>query len=312
MDTLKNENKNFEYIGYGLVFLAGALWGTIGLFVKQMQANGADALQISFLRVSFAFLLMLFITMVKNGRNSFAVSKKALFYSMLLGVVCHGVYNIFYCYAVMLAGVTISAVLLNVAPVFTFLVSAICFSEKADLRKIVALVINVIGCILAATGGKIDVKTFALTGVLCGVGAGICYGMTAIFGRYAAENTDPFVMSTYSYFFAAVLLLIPSAPWKDISVLTNSKVLWYGFLLALIPTAIAYVLYYYGLQRITESSKVPVIASIETVVAAILGIMVYHETIGKFNILGIIAVLISIYLMNQKQALSGGKNNESH
>lgn len=301
---MKNENKNLEYSGYALVFIAGALWGTIGLFVKQMQANGASALQISFLRVAFAFVLMFVITLLKNGRKSFVVSKKALFYSMLLGVVCHGIYNIFYCYAVMLAGVTISAVLLNVAPVFTFLVSAICFSEKADLRKMIALVINIVGCILAATGGKIDVATVALTGLLCGVGAGICYGMTAIFGRYAAENTDPFVMSTYSYLFAALLLLIPSTPWKDISVLTNNKVLWYGFLLALIPTAIAYVIYYYGLQQITESSKAPVIASVETVVAAVLGIMVYRETIGQFHILGIIAVLFSIYLMNQKQSVS--------
>lgn len=309
---LKNRYTNLEYIGYVLVFLAGALWGTIGVFVKQMQTSGANAMQISFLRVTFAFALMLVITLAKNGRKSFTVSKKALFYSILLGMVCHGIYNIFYCYAVMLAGVTVSAVLLNVAPAFTFIVSAICFSEKVTSTKIIALIINIAGCILAATGGKIDVKTVALTGLLCGVGAGICYGMTAIFGRYAAENTDPFVMSTYSYFFAALLLLLPSAPWKEIAVLTNSKVLWYGFLLALIPTAIAYVLYYYGLQRITESSKVPVIASIETVVAAILGIMIYHETIGKGNLLGIIAVLFSIYLMNRNQQPLEREDYESH
>lgn len=293
--------RNQEFAGYALVFVAGALWGTIGLFIKQMQMCGADALLISFLRVFFAFGMMLIITCFKCGYRSLRIGKRALISSALLGIVCHGIYNIFYCYAVEHAGVTISAVLLNVAPVFTFIVSAICFSEKANMKKIIALLLNVAGCILAATGGTIDVGTLAVTGLLCGAGAGICYGMTAIFGRFAAENTDPFVMSTYSYLFAALLLCIPAKPWKDIALIADWSLLLYGILLALIPTAIGYVLYYYGLQRITESSKVPVIASIETVVAAMLGILVYRENIGWLNIAGMAVVLFSIYLMNQRR-----------
>lgn len=295
-----NRINNQEFAGYLFVFIAGALWGTIGFFIKQMQACGADSLLISFLRVLFAFFLMFVITWFRHGGRSFVIGKSALISSALLGIVCHGIYNIFYCYAVEHAGVTISAVLLNVAPVFTFLVSAVCFAEKANRKKIAALIINVLGCTLAATGGRLDTGTVAVTGILCGVGAGICYGMTAIFGRLAAENTDPFVMSCYSYLFAALLLFVPAKPWQEVSLLMNPNLLLYGGLLALIPTAIGYVLYYYGLQRIKESSKVPVIASVETVVAAVIGIVVYQEAIGWMNLIGVAAVLGSIYLMNRK------------
>ncbi len=292
-----DKSKNPERIGYILIFAAGALWGTIGLFVKQMAAGGADALMISFLRVMFAFAIMLLFTVVKGGRKALAVGKRTLIFSILLGMVCHGVYNIFYSYAVTISGVTVSAVLLNIAPVFTFLVSARCFSEKANEKKIIALVVNIAGCILTATGGKLDFDAAAITGILCGVGAGFCYGMTAIFGRFANEDSDPLAVSTYSYLFAALLLLIPARPWKLVHVTAPGSVVFYGILFALIPTAIGYVLYYYGLQRVKESSKVPVIASVETVAAAILGIVIYMEKVNPVSLAGIVIVLLSIYIL---------------
>ena len=66
----------------------------------------------------------------------------------------------------------------------------------------------------------------------------------------------------------------------------------------MIPTAIAYILYYQGLQKVKEPGKVPIIASIETVVAALIGIFGYHERLGIVSLLGILLVLISIAIMN--------------
>ena len=78
----------------------------------------------------------------------------------------------------------------------------------------------------------------------------------------------------------------------DISV--SREILIWSFLFALIPTSIAYIIYYKGVQKITESSKVPVYASAETIVAAVLGVLLLHEQIGVINILGILMVIASI------------------
>lgn len=298
------KSKNSEHTGYLLVFAAGALWGTIGLFVKQMAASGADALMISFFRVFFAFAIMLLFVAVKGGKKALLIRKRTLIFSILLGVVCHGVYNIFYSYAVTLTGVAISAVLLNIAPVFTFLVSARCFSEKASTKKMLALVVNIVGCTLTATGGKLDFDVAAITGILCGIGAGFCYAMTAIFGRFANEDSDPLAVSTYSYLFAALLLLIPARPWRLVYIAAPGGVVFYGILFALIPTAIGYVLYYYGVQRVSESSKVPAIASVETVVAAVLGVVIYMERLNTVSVIGIAIVLLSIYILGTASKIS--------
>ena len=282
--------------GTVMVFIAGVLWGSIGLFIHLMSEAGASAATISFLRMAFAFGILFSITAASSGISAFRVSRKTLFCSAALGLVCHGIYNVFYSWAVTMIGVTVSAVLLNIAPVFTAIISVLLFHEKMTLRKGIALVVNVVGCVLAATGGHFADAPLSFVGILCGVAAGLCYALTAILGRLAGEGSNPFVISTYSYFFAALFLAIFQRPWAERIVITPS-IAGLGFLYALIPTAIGYLLYYQGVQRIRESSKVPVIASVETVTAALLGVLVLGEQLSLIHYLGIAVVLLSIVLM---------------
>lgn len=294
------EKKQNEMFGYLLIFVTGVLWGTIGIFLKEMARCGADALTISFLRVALAFAVMFVVTMIRCGLRGFRIDKKSLLFSALLGMICQGIYNIFYSYAVVLAGVSISAVLLNIAPAFTMIVSVMLFSEKLTGSKIFALLINMVGCTLTVTGGTFSVDAISVVGILCGIGAGICYAMTAIFGKFAMAKADPFVISTYSYLFAALLLFVPAKPWVLQVNASLLRIIAIGLLLAIIPTALAYVLYYIGLTFITETSKVPIVASAEPIVGTVLGVMLYHEKMDAVSIGGILLVLISIVVMNRK------------
>lgn len=283
--------------GYLLVFSAGALWGTIGLFVKQMELGGSSPVETAFLRVFFAFLILLVICICRGGWRSLRADRRTVFICALLGIVCHGIYNIFYSFAVTMAGVSISAVLLNIAPIFTLLCSCIFFQERFTSRKFIAIVINIIGCILTVTNGHLVISALPFAGIIYGLGAGFCYAMTAIIGRFGTTHADPFVLSMYSYLAASVPLFIWMRPWKN-NYYFSIDICFWGFLFALIPTAIAYILYYQGLQKVKEPGKVPVIASIETVVAALIGIFGYHERLGIVSLLGILLVLISIAIMN--------------
>ena len=87
----------------------------------------------------------------------------------------------------------------------------------------------------------------------------------------------------------------------------NTGIFFWGFFYALITTAIGYIFYYEGLKHITESSKVPVIASVEVIVASLIGVVWYREHLGFISFLGIVAVLLSIILMNQTAT-----NSSSH
>ena len=297
---MKQGKRAFER-GAVLIFIAGCLWGSIGLFIRLMSDAGASAAAISFLRMAFAFVILLVVTLIRSGISAFRVSRRVLFFSAMLGLVCHSVYNVFYSWAVVRIGVTVSAVLLNVAPVFTAVLSAIFFHERITSHKCITLLINVIGCVLAATGGQFTAASLSVSGILFGVAPGLCYALTAILGKLAGEDSDPFVVSTYSYLFAALFLAVFMRPWES-SITITLPIVWLGFLYALIPTAIGYLFYYQGVQQIRESSKIPVIASMETVTAAILGVLVLGEKLTVMHYLGIVIVMASIVLMQQKQA----------
>ena len=50
-----------------------------------------------------------------------------------------------------------------------------------------------------------------------------------------------------------------------------------------------------------ESSKIPVLTSVETIVATFIAMTVFHEVIGTVSLIGILLVLSSILLINSKK-----------
>ena len=278
------------------IFTAGILWGTIGLFVNELSAAGASEALICMMRMIYAFLIMSAGAFFRNGRKAFIIDTKTLIICLLLGLVSHGLFNIFYTSSIRLNGMGTASVLLYTAPVFTALASRIIFHEKLTARKILALALNILGCILTVTGGSISSERLNLMGILAGVGSGFCYGMAAVFGRSAGDRIDALTLSAYSYLAAGIFLYAFMRPDFALAV-NNVKIMYLGFLYGLIPTAGAYMVYYIGLGKVQNLSSVPIIASIEPIIAVIIGTQIYGEKTGLINYTGIAVVLISIIIM---------------
>ena len=56
-----------EYKSFIKIFITGCLWGTIGLFVKLMEAQGSSSPYTSFLRLLFGFILLALMTLIIDG-----------------------------------------------------------------------------------------------------------------------------------------------------------------------------------------------------------------------------------------------------
>ena len=289
-----------ERKAYGEVLLAGVLWGTIGLFVKILEIVGASSDIISLYRVFFTFLVMFTIVLFKYGLRTLRVPLKTVALCASLGIVCNGIFNIFYSNAIIYGGVGLSAMLQNLAPVTTAVLSWMLFKENMNGKKIAALIINIIGCTLAVMDDSFSLRGATVMGIVWGVLAGIFYGLTAIFGKIARDRTDVMVVTTYSFLFATLFLL----GWnliRGVNVIATGEIAFWGFLYGLVATSFPYLLYYHALNRITETSKVPILSSIECVVAVIIGVFLFKETVGIVNIIGFILVFVALLLLNNKK-----------
>ena len=285
---------------YALIMLSGILWGTIGLFVKVLDAKGSTSEYTTFMRMFFAFLLLFAITLVKEGIASFRIGRNTLISCALLGFVSMSLNNLCYTNAVSRLGMSLAAAILYMAPIFTSIQSKLLFHEKIGRSKLIALAFNVLGCVLAATGGRLSLEGVSVIGLLFGIGAAFAYSTQNIFGRLATDEASPFVVATYNFFFAAVFTLVVARPFSTIGDPFEPQLLIWGLLFGLIPTTIAYLLYFAGIQGLTETSKVPVFCSLELVVATVLGGLLFNENLPPASLAGTAMILISIMLMNRK------------
>mgnify|MGYP000942057401 CR=1 FL=1 len=307
MNRIKN---SFEILyseeakGYTMVFFAGILWGTIGLFSKSLSEMGASASFIGFIRLFIGSLILLPIIFRMGGLKMFKIDKESIRHCLLLGVFSQALFN--YCYntAIAQVGVATAAVLLYTSPIFVFIMSVIFFKEAIAKRKIIALILNIFGCFLVVTGGNISSLNISFMGVFLGVAAGFLYSLVTIIGKIASGRVHPFVIVFYSFLFGWMTLGIIVRPWEQIALYSSPEFWAYSFGFGLIPTVGSYLLYMGGLSKVTEISRVPVIASVETVAATLIGVFIFKENLGIVNSLGIVVLILSIRVMNSRDKLS--------
>lgn len=283
--------------GYLMILIAGVLWGSIGFFVSILQSLGADSYTVAFLRIEVGAILIVPIMFIFGGLKLFRIDGKGLALCLVLGLFSQAMFNFSYNEAIGNVGVATSSVLLYTSPVFVCIMSRIFFKEKIGAIKLLALIINICGSVITVTNGNFGGLTFSLYGVAAGVMAGFLYGLMTIISS-TMDEYHPLTIVFYSFLFGAIVLGAVIKPWHMFDNGVNMKFVMAAIGYGLIPTAGSYFFYMKGLSMKLETSRVPVIASIETVVAACIGIIALGEAAGPWKLFGICCVLASIVIMN--------------
>ena len=282
-----------------LVLLAATLWGTTGLFVRYLGTYGLSSMAIVAVR---ALLTTMFVTIgalcidVKLLR----IRLRDLWCFLGTGIVSMMLFNVCYFSNIEESGMAVAATMLYTAPVFVMILSAILFRERITPRKIVALVLCVIGCVFVS-GVAIGGDALTPHSFLLGIGSGLGYGLYSIFTRYALQRGYHTVTITvYTFLFSVLGCLLFVKP-EDVDIVTISgSGLWILLAVyAVVTTVIPYLVYNIGLMRV-ENSKASVIASIEPVVATVLGFAVFGELPTLPQTIGIVLVLSAVVMLNLK------------
>ena len=303
----QTSKQNNAGVGYIFVLCAGILWGSIGFFVRKLAEIGVSTSLTAFMRIFCAWLILiplLAVMSLKTGRNYFRISKKGLLQCFLMGLVTQALFNLSYSGCINTVGVAMGSVLLYTAPIFVSVLSRLLFKEEINARKGISLAINIIGCFIMVTGGDLSVLRVSGIGILLGVGAGFFYAMVTILGKFTSNEVDPFTLVFYNFLFGWISLAVLTNPIPEL-VASSSPSLWIlGLGYGLIPTVGSYLFYMNGISHDVELSRVPVIASVEPIIATLIGVLVFDENIGFVNIIGLVLVLFSVVFMNMK-----GKGN---
>ena len=286
-------------ISYLLIVVAAVLWGSIGLFSKIAGNRGFTPIDICFIRSLFSVIILGIFFSIKD-RNIFKLKSIVdLKYFVGTGIISFSLYNWSYIAAIKETSMGVAAILLYTAPSIIMILSVFLFHEKITRIKILVIVITFIGCMMV-TGIFEGENIISWKGFLYGILSGIGYGLYSIFGKYALQKYSSVTVVFYTFLMSTFLFCVIGKPIIIISKINESQSWIFIVSFALFSAAIPYILY--TLSKI-EASKASIIANIEPVVAAIIGICVFSEEINFLKILGIILVLGAVCIINMTDKL---------
>ena len=286
--------------GSALIIGAGALWGTMGIFVRSLGAYGFDSIQISALRLCAAALCFLGLLLVRRGRG-FRLQLRDLPLFLGLGVGSVGLMTCCYFAAIRMMTMSEAAILLYTSPIWVVLMSALFFHEKVTRRKLLALTLAFGGCALVSGLGGGALNSL---GIVVGIGSGIAYGLYSILGSVALRRYPPETVSAYTFFIAAIAVLLISRPAELVQKMAAADGLA-GLILLILATGavtafVPFLIYTIGLNRV-QASHAAILATVEPLVATVLGILVYHEQLRTATLLGVACILGAILALNTRK-----------
>ena len=283
-----------KYISYLYVILGAACWGFIGVFNRMLAQAGVTMGNRVFIR-NIGSLLLMTVCFALFRRQTFRIKIKHFPIFLISGTlsVVGLAWTYFSCQ--MLCSLAVAGILLYLAPSFVVIASAILWKAPLTRRKIVSLVLALVGCALVSgiVGGDL---TISLKGFLLGIGAGLCYASYTVMAHYGLAHYDSFTMIYWTFFVAGLVSLI----WLDVPTLVQTlrqpAGMWGAIGLVVVATVLPYLFYTKGLEGV-ESGLAAVIANVEPVVAALTGIIIFHETPTVWTVVGIVLVLTAAVIL---------------
>ena len=276
------------------ILLSAALWGIIGLWNRRLMAGGFSPTDIVVVRNFGGMVLLAGIFAVKD-RSVFRVKREHLKYFFGTGIVSVLLFTVCYFNCQKLCSLAVASILLYTAPSFVVILSAMLWKEPVTKKKLLALALTLVGC--ACVCGVFDGGlTVTFTGILLGLGAGFFYALYSVFGRYALAHYSSMTVTVWTFIFAGPASLVMLRPAEMRAVFTAPSAWLLAAGLVVFSTVAPYILYTRGLARV-ESGKASIMASLEPVVAALAGVLIFGEPMGLLTLLGILCVLAGVYIL---------------
>lgn len=288
-----------ERLAPGAVLLAGALWGSMGIFVRKYDTYGLDSLQIVGIRAVVTVLLM-FLYLVIANRKLLKIRLKDVWCFLGSGICSIVFFNYCYFKTIVFTDLSVAAVLLYTAPSMVMVMSAILFKERFNVKKGIALVLAFGGCVFVTGIIGSDVRLSTM-GIITGLGSGFGYALYSIFSRYALERGyQSLTISFYTFLFAAIGSL-PFLKGNGVAeaIFSNPGNVVFTLIFGLVSTVLPYFVYTWGLQYV-ETGTASILASVEPVVATLIGVVLFGETLSPVELFGVVLVLLSIVICNTK------------
>jgi len=272
------------------------------LVVARGGVEFVPPISLAFWRWTIVFIILLPFTYFSLKKNFKIIQKKykKLFF---LGAMGCGVCGAFPFLAGQTTTVANMGIIYTSSPIFIILISALFFSEKITLTKVIGLIACLIGVFAIIIKGDLEllINLRFTIGDLWMLAAAIGWALYSIYLFYWKTELEIFQRFTLIALFGAISLLpfyIAEELYFQKTVFNNEFLFWTVFA-AISPGIIAFTLYTLA-QKQLGASLTGFTLYIFTVYAAIYGYILFDEQLESYHYLGTVLVFFGVYLAKKK------------
>lgn len=276
-----------------LQIIAGAIcWGTLGILGTQLNRLGFTGTEVATLRILIAGLTLLVI--LPYFRPYLRQIKKRHMPTLVVQSLI-GMLGMSLCYfaAVARVGSSLAVTLLYTAPVWSLAFARLLLSERISRKSAFLSATAVLGVSLTMLGNG----TADPTGILVGLGSGMCYALYGVLGKRAMSGNPPMLVLFTSIILSAFALLLFPNTYPTIAKLTQqSPAAWAATAgLSFIGTIGASFLFMRGLQKM-PATKASVFTIFEPLTAVLLAAVLLGERLQTLQYIGVVLILAAVLL----------------
>lgn len=272
------------------MMLAMFIFGTIGLFVKYIPLPSS---LIAMLRgFAGAIFLFVFIKIKKQSMDKDAI--KANLLKLCLSGAFLGFNWILLFEAYRYTTVATATLCYYLAPVIVILVSPLVLKEKLTWKKLVCVLISLLGMVfVSGVLGILKTGHFEkgeFTGILFGLGAACLYACIVLTNK-KIKDISAYDMTIMQLAVAGLVLVPYVLLTQDISgIQLGAKAIALLAVVCIVHTGIAYALYF-GSMKGLKGQTVAILSYIDPVVAIILSALILREGFTLSGALGAVLIL---------------------
>ncbi len=203
---------------------------------------------------------------------------------------------------------SLAAILNSTTPLFAAVVAAVWIREVLTPRRIGGLLLGIVGVAVVVGWTPVTLSPVVLLSIGASLAAALCYGFGGVYAKRSFSGQPPLGMAIGQQAAAGLLLLPPSvvslpeevpSPAVVISVLS----------LALLSTALAYLLYFRLISSVGPTNTLTV-TFLVPVFGLLFGALFLDEPVGVGTLAGLVIILSSVALVTGIRLFGKGREEK--
>ena len=301
METVTKIPRNVQRIvAIGESVLATTIWASSFVFVK-IGLEYMGPLTIAGFRYFLAFLILLPF-LIRKGMIRQPISRGIWLRLFAIGISAYTVGNGALFWGLKYLPATTVSFLMSLSPLLILIGGAVWLKEIPTRWQVFGIVVSLSGSVLFFSSGLKSGEPVGIVIVIVGL---IGFMLFGILGREIAKvkQLDTITLTTIPLAIGGGFLLLIAFPLEGMPLLSTKSVgivLW----LAIVNTALAYVLYNHSLQILT-ALEMNVMLNLTPLGTALLAWWFLGERLGFVQIIGMAVMIIGVIFVQRTQ------NNQS-